>query len=180
MIYGADPRALAERLDGHEAVETAAFLEDGEAIARRDGVDVPLDELGYPDGPARIRAALANPNAGEVILSAAPGWEFADLGGRHHAGGGSHGSLTAGDSEVPMLTDGLCAGERPRFLALAAAEVREDEIAVSSALTLLTDVELAFYRAQGTTLRGRGLHDAVLGNDWRIEALVTEEPAPAA
>jgi hypothetical protein len=42
-----------------------------------------------------------------VILSAASGWEFADLGGRHHAGGGSHGSLTLGDSEVPMLTVGM-------------------------------------------------------------------------
>jgi Type I phosphodiesterase / nucleotide pyrophosphatase len=107
MLYGENPRALAERLDGHPAVETALFVEDGEPVARRDGVDVSLDDLGYPDGPARIRAALANPNAGEVILSAAPGWEFADLGGRHHAGGGSHGSLTVGDSEVPMLTIGL-------------------------------------------------------------------------
>ena len=107
MIYGDDPRALAQRLDGHEAVETALFLENGEAVARRDGVDVPLEELGYPDGPGRIRAALANRNAGEVILSAAPGWEFADLGGGHHAGGGSHGSLTVGDSEVPMLTIGI-------------------------------------------------------------------------
>jgi hypothetical protein len=42
-----------------------------------------------------------------VIVSAAPGVEFTDLAGRHHAGGGSHGSLTAGDSEVPMLTVGL-------------------------------------------------------------------------
>ncbi len=41
------------------------------------------------------------------MISAAPGWEFADLGGRHHAGGGSHGSLGTGDSEVPMLTIGL-------------------------------------------------------------------------
>ena len=56
---------------------------------------------------ARAWAALANPNAGEVVLSAAPGWEFADLAGRHHAGGGSHGSLTAGDSEVPMLAVGV-------------------------------------------------------------------------
>jgi predicted AlkP superfamily pyrophosphatase or phosphodiesterase len=107
MVYGADPRALAERLDGHAAVETTLFLEDGRPVARRDGVDVPLHELGYPDAEVRIRAALANPNAGEVLVSAAPGWEFADLGGRHHAGGGSHGSLTAGDSEVPMLVVGL-------------------------------------------------------------------------
>ena len=40
-------------------------------------------------------------------MSPSEGWEFADLAGRHHAGGGSHGSLLAGDSEVPMLTVGL-------------------------------------------------------------------------
>jgi len=42
-----------------------------------------------------------------VLVSAAPGWEFVDLAGRHHLGGGSHGSLAAADSEVPMLTVGL-------------------------------------------------------------------------
>ena len=42
-----------------------------------------------------------------MIVSAAPGWEFVDLAGRHHSGGGSHGSLEAADSEVPMLTVGL-------------------------------------------------------------------------
>ncbi len=112
MVYrlpGCRPEArqLAELLDGAAGVETVLFLEDGEPVARRDGVDVPLRELDYPDAETRIRAALANPNAGELIVSAAPGAEFADLGGRHHAGGGSHGSLTAGDSEVPMLTIGL-------------------------------------------------------------------------
>jgi len=40
-------------------------------------------------------------------VSAAPGFEFLDLGGRHHVGGGSHGSLAAADSTVPMLTVGL-------------------------------------------------------------------------
>ena len=35
------------------------------------------------------------------------GWEFADLGGGHHRGGGSHGSLTAGDSLVPILMAGV-------------------------------------------------------------------------
>ena len=40
-------------------------------------------------------------------MSAAPGWEFLDLAGRNHLGGGSHGSLEPADSEVPMLTIGL-------------------------------------------------------------------------
>ncbi|HUZ81338.1 MAG TPA: hypothetical protein VMU73_03760, partial [Gaiellaceae bacterium] len=64
-----------------------------------------LDDV--PEGRVRAAAALANPNAGEVLVSAAPGWEFADLAGRDHSGGGSHGSLEAADSEVPMLTVGL-------------------------------------------------------------------------
>jgi hypothetical protein len=63
--------------------------------------------LDHPEALARAWAALANPNAGELLVSAAHGWEFADLGGHHHAGGGSHGSLLAGDSLVPMLTIGV-------------------------------------------------------------------------
>ena len=62
--------------------------------------------LSQPDALERAWAALANPNAGDLIVSAAPGAEFADLGGRHHAGGGSHGSLEQGDSEVPMISVG--------------------------------------------------------------------------
>ncbi len=111
-----EPRELAERLDEEEAAETVLFREGDEAVARRDGEEVRFapgrvsgDEalLGYPDGFVRGWAALNNPNAGDVIVSAAPGVEFADLAGRHHAGGGSHGSLRRGDSEVPMLTIGL-------------------------------------------------------------------------
>jgi predicted AlkP superfamily pyrophosphatase or phosphodiesterase len=107
MLYGDDPRALAESMDAEESVELALFLEDGEVVARSRGDEDPalLDE--YPDGRARAEAALRNPNAGEVLLSAGPGWEFVDLAGAHHAGGGSHGSLAASDSEVPMLTVGL-------------------------------------------------------------------------
>ena len=80
MVYGDDPRALAEALDGEPSVDVALFLEDGEVVARRDGEEdlALLDE--YPDGRARAEAALRNPNAGEVLVSAAPGWEFADLG----------------------------------------------------------------------------------------------------
>ena len=107
MVYTADPRAVAERLDAQPAAGIVLFREDGRVVVRRDGDedDALLDDL--PDGRARAAAALANPNAGEVIVSAAPGWEFVDLAGRHHAGGGSHGSLEAADSEVPMLTVGL-------------------------------------------------------------------------
>ena len=83
------------------------FEEDGRLVVRRDGDEdaALLDEL--PDGRARAAAAVRNPNSGEVLVSAAPGWEFVDLAGGSHLGGGSHGSLDAADSEVPMLTVGL-------------------------------------------------------------------------
>jgi hypothetical protein len=113
-------RALAERLDRHEGVDVALFLEDGDAVARRDGAELRFHPAGtewetegdpaaldHPDGLARGWAALHNPNAGDVLVSAADGFEFTDLGGRHHAGGGSHGSLSIGDSEVPMLAVGI-------------------------------------------------------------------------
>ena len=97
-------------------VDVVLYREGEEAVARRDGEELRFTPdgtsgdaaiLDHPQGLERAWAALANPNAGELIVSAAAGWEFADLAGRHHAGGGSHGSLLAGDSEVPMLTVGL-------------------------------------------------------------------------
>jgi Type I phosphodiesterase / nucleotide pyrophosphatase len=102
-----DAAQLARRLDGEPAVEVTLRVEDGVAIARRGGEDFPVDELEHPDAAVRVRAALANPNAGEVLVSVAEGWELVDLGGRHHSGGGSHGSLVAGDSLVPLLTIGV-------------------------------------------------------------------------
>ena len=107
MVYTGAPRAAAERLDAEPSAGIVVFEEDGRMIARRDGDEdeALLDEV--PDGRERAAAALRNPNAGEVIVSAAPGWEFVDLAGRSHLGGGSHGSLDATDSEVPMLTVGL-------------------------------------------------------------------------
>ena len=107
MVYTDEPRAAAERLDPEPSAGIVVFEEDGRVIARRDGDEDPalLDEV--PDGRERAAAALRNPNAGEVIVSAAAGWEFVDLAGRGHLGGGSHGSLDAADSEVPMLTVGL-------------------------------------------------------------------------
>ena len=117
MVYSdGDPAALAARLDGHRGVDVVLYREGDEAVARRDGEELRFTPdgtsgdpaiLDHPQGLERAWAALANPNAGELIVSAAAGWEFADLAGRHHSGGGSHGSLLAGDSEVPMLTVGL-------------------------------------------------------------------------
>ena len=110
-------RGLAERLDGGSHV--VLFREDESVVARKDGDELcfapsadgwktsgTTEILGQPDALERAWAALANPNAGDLVVSAAPGVEFADLGGRHHVGGGSHGSLEKGDSEVPMLSIG--------------------------------------------------------------------------
>ena len=69
--------------------------------------------LDHPDAVARADASVRCPNAGEVIVSATEGWEFADLGGRHHLGGGSHGSLVEGDSVVPILAVGLHGAAAP-------------------------------------------------------------------
>jgi hypothetical protein len=134
-----DARGLAERLDGVEAADVVLFREDGFAVARRDGEELRfrpaggawelageadvLDERRYPNGLERTWHALGNPNAGEVIVSALEGYEFADLGGRHHAGGGSHGSLVAGDSTIPLVTAGLDL-HGPRIVDLAPAALR--------------------------------------------------------
>jgi Type I phosphodiesterase / nucleotide pyrophosphatase len=57
----------------------------------------------YPDALGRIWSALRCPNAGDVLLSAAPGYEFVDWGGSDHVGGGSHGSLHRSDSLGALL-----------------------------------------------------------------------------
>ena len=126
MVYalsGRPPRELAERLDGSPGVDLVLFREDEEAVVRRSreelrfapdnggwrlsGDEQLLDAATYPNGLERAWSALACPNAGEVIVSAAAGWEFEDLGHRHHVGGGSHGSLMAGDSTIPIVAAGF-------------------------------------------------------------------------
>jgi len=113
MVYvlpgsGIEGRTIAERLARADGVDVALFREDGGGVALRDGEEL---RLGPEDDGWRGRAwrALTNPNAGDVVVSAAAGVEFADLGGRHHVGGGSHGSLLDGDSLVPMLVVGAAA-----------------------------------------------------------------------
>ena len=65
----------------------------------------------YPDPLARVWSALMAPNAGDFVLSLSPGFEALDWGGVTHVGGGSHGSLHAGDSLGPLLFVG-CGPER--------------------------------------------------------------------
>jgi len=57
----------------------------------------------YPDPLTRVFAALTAPNAGDVAVSLAPGYEAVDWGGVSHAGGGSHGALHRDDSLGPLL-----------------------------------------------------------------------------
>jgi hypothetical protein len=79
------------------------------------GVDGPLSVLGgevrdgvlhtpeYPDALFRIWSALQCETSGDVLLSAAPGYEFVDWGGADHVGGGSHGSLHRSDSHALLM-----------------------------------------------------------------------------
>jgi hypothetical protein len=65
----------------------------------------------HPDALHRVWSALVCPTAGDVLLSAAPGYEFADWGGQAHVGGGSHGSLRSEDSLGALLLCGVDTGE---------------------------------------------------------------------
>jgi hypothetical protein len=127
-----DTRDLAVRLDSEAGVEAVLFLEAGEAVARRAGEELriapaaagwtttgDLALLSQPDALARVWAALHNPNAGELLVSAGEGVEFDDLGGQSHLGGGSHGALATADSEVPILTVGLDAATPRSIIDLA-------------------------------------------------------------
>jgi hypothetical protein len=100
-----ESRAVAERLSKEAALDVVIFREGDDTIALREGGEL---RLGPDDEGWRGRAlhALANPNAGDILVSATAGVELTDLGGRHHVGGGSHGSVLDGDSLVPMLVVG--------------------------------------------------------------------------
>ncbi len=86
-----DPRGLLWSVDG-ELAALGAEVEDGRFLSPD-----------YPDALARVWSALKCPTAGDVLLSAAPGYEFVDWGGADHVGGGSHGSLHRSDSLGALL-----------------------------------------------------------------------------
>ncbi|HEU4975096.1 MAG TPA: alkaline phosphatase family protein [Baekduia sp.] len=66
------------------------------------GIETPA----YPDALRRVWAALSCATSGDVLLSAAPGYEFPDWGGADHVGGGSHGSLHHSDSLGSLVFTG--------------------------------------------------------------------------
>jgi Type I phosphodiesterase / nucleotide pyrophosphatase len=66
-----------------------------------------FDAPDYPDALRRVWAALTCATSGDVLLSAAPGFEFPDWGGTAHVGGGSHGSLHHSDSLGALVFCGL-------------------------------------------------------------------------
>jgi predicted AlkP superfamily pyrophosphatase or phosphodiesterase len=118
--------------DAHDAPSEGivASPEHGELRFRPDGdledlrgarwsLDGPLAAIGasvqdgrlltpsHPDVLARVWSALTCPSSGEVLLSAAPGYEFLDWGRQAHVGGGSHGSLHASDSLGALVMYGI-------------------------------------------------------------------------
>ncbi|MDE3133635.1 MAG: alkaline phosphatase family protein [Acidobacteriota bacterium] len=96
----ADLRGERWSLEGDLSV-LAARIEDGRLLCPD-----------YPDALARVWSALRCENAGDVLLSAAPGYEFVDWGGADHVGGGSHGSLHRTDSLGALLWCGTGPGSR--------------------------------------------------------------------
>jgi len=122
---------LVARMNGDEAVVKSArggelrFAPGGELADLRGGrwgVEGSLDVLTlsasdgrvwsrtYPDALSRLWSALACPRSGDVLVSAAPAYEFIDWGGTDHVGGGSHGSLHRADSLGVMVMCGTGPG----------------------------------------------------------------------
>jgi Type I phosphodiesterase / nucleotide pyrophosphatase len=100
---------LRFRPDGevHDARDRAWSVEGALAVLDAAVGDRRLHAPAYPDALARVWSALTCATAGDVLLSAAPGWEFLDWGRQAHVGGGSHGSLHASDSLGALILYGV-------------------------------------------------------------------------
>jgi hypothetical protein len=84
-----------------------------------------IDSAAYPDALSRLWSALRAPGAGDIVISAALGYELVDWGGMTHCPGGSHGSLGADDSLGPLLLCGLEPGIEGRREQWALSDVAE-------------------------------------------------------
>ena len=106
---------LRDERGGRWSVDGPLEVLDGRV---RDGL---LRTPAYPDALARTWAALTCETSGDVLLSAAPGWEFPDWGDVDHVGGGSHGSLHRSDSLGALAFCGVAPpdGERRRRWSIA-------------------------------------------------------------
>ena len=116
--HGAPAEAVLRRPDGSELrfapggdvgdLRGRSWRLEGE-LAVLDGQlrDGRLHAPDHPDALARVWSALTCPSSGDVLLSAASGYEFLDLGGQAHVGGGSHGSLRAEDSLGAAIVCGI-------------------------------------------------------------------------
>jgi hypothetical protein len=99
----ADRRGRRWEVEGEPSVLRLSTAGDG----------VTSDE--YPDALGRLWSALECPHSGDLLVSAAGGYEFVDWGGSDHVGGGSHGSLHRDDSEGVLLTCGVETPEREEW-----------------------------------------------------------------
>jgi hypothetical protein len=132
---------VAVREDGEAVVRsdrgTLRFAPDGELTDRRgrswrvDGGDGVLPADTYPDGLNRLWSALECPHSGDVLASAAPGFEFVDWGGADHVGGGSHGSLHRDDSEGVLMLCGIEAPQREEWALTDVAPLVLDHFGVA-------------------------------------------------
>ena len=88
----------------------------------------------YPDALERLWGSVRSPRAGDVILSASPGYTFGEVNGNFHKES-DHGSLHADDSNVFSIGLGLPAPRRiteiaPTLLAHfgAGTRIAEDHV----------------------------------------------------
>jgi hypothetical protein len=93
----------------------AWWLKGDEAVLELNTGNGEVESDTYPDALGRLWSALRCPHSGDVLASAALGYEFVDWGGGGHVGGGSHGSLHKDDSEGVLLICGLDAPEREQW-----------------------------------------------------------------
>lgn len=70
----------------------------------------------FPDALGRLHSAMLAPHSGDIMVSAAPGYECLDWGGSAHVGGGSHGSLRREDSAGPLLFVGCGPAVEPGLI----------------------------------------------------------------
>jgi predicted AlkP superfamily pyrophosphatase or phosphodiesterase len=116
-----DERGLSWSVEG-EPEALGLRIEDGRVLSPE-----------YPGALWRSWSALSCPTSGDVLLSAAPGYEFVDWGGADHVGGGSHGSLHRSDSLGALLWCGTgpgSAGGREQWSLLEIAPMIREHFGV--------------------------------------------------